>query len=64
VRKLEQGGIEYTLLRFYTATYVEVGRFAYSFNAQGNCAGGWIRNCGEDWRSEWHEWMDLLSEPI
>jgi hypothetical protein len=54
--------MEYTLLRFYSATYVEIGRYGYRFDAQGKSTGGWIRNCGDDWRSEWREWMALLTE--
>jgi hypothetical protein len=63
VSKLEKAGIEYTLLRFYSTSYVEVRGFAYCFNENGKCTGGWIRNCGDDWRSEWQEWMDMLNEP-
>lgn len=64
ISKLEKAGIDYTLLRFHTATYVEIGRFAYRFNEQGRCQGGWIANCGEDWRAEWQKWAVLLREPI
>ena len=60
--KLETNKVEYTLLRFHTANYVEIGRFAYAFDGQGKCTGGWIRDCGDDWRSEWQEWMALLTE--
>ncbi len=62
ITKLEKNQIAYTLFRFYTATYVEVGRYAFAFNAQGKCTGGWIKNCGDDWRAEWQEWADLLTE--
>jgi hypothetical protein len=64
IGKLENAGIEYTLFRYYTASYVEVGRFAYAFDGRGKCTGGWIMNCADDWRSEWQEWMDMLTEPI
>lgn len=60
VSKLEKDGIEYTLLRFYSRTYVEVGRFGYRFDEKGNSAGGWVRNCGEDWWEEWQDWLALL----
>lgn len=59
IRKLEEAKIEYTLLR-YSASYVEVGRFAYRFDEQGHCQGGWIANCGEDWEAEWQKWFVLL----
>lgn len=62
ITKMEKNKIEYTLLRFYSATYVEVGRYGYRFDGQGESTGGWIRNCGDDWRSEWQEWMALLTE--
>jgi hypothetical protein len=61
IRKLEKNKIEYTLLRFYSATYVEVGRFAFAFDGLGECTGGWIRNCGDDWGAEWKAWMALLN---
>ena len=63
VSKLEKAGIEYTLLRFYSRTYVEVGRYGYRFDERGKSAGGWIRHCADDWRAEWQEWMDTLNEP-
>ena len=63
VSKLEKAGIEYTVLRFHSATYLEVGRFGYCFDRQSNSAGGWIRNCGNDWTTEWTKWAALLKEP-
>ena len=63
VKRLEDRRIEYTLLRFYSCTYVEVGRYGYRFDERGKSAGGWIRNCGDDWRAEWAKWAALLSEP-
>ena len=62
VSKLEKAEIEYTLLRFYCCTYVEVGRYGYRFDAKGKSAGGWIRNCGDGWKSEWAKWAALLTE--
>jgi len=62
INKLEKAEIEYTLLRYYTASYVEVGRFAYRFDEKGKSSGGWIKNCGDDWRAEWQDWMPLLTE--
>lgn len=62
VNKLEKNKIEYTLLRFYSATYVEVGRYGYRFDVQVKSTGGWIRDCGDDWRAEWQEWMALSNE--
>jgi hypothetical protein len=46
ITRLEQSKIEYTLLCFYTATYVEVGRFGYRFDGTGKSTGGWINNLG------------------
>ena len=63
IGKLEKAGIAYTLFHFNTAVYVEVGRYGYRFE-QGQSKGGWIRECGEDWRGEWDEWFALLREPI
>ena len=60
VNKLEKNKIEYTLLRFYSATYVEVGRYGYRFDGQDKSTGGWIHNCAEDWEAEWEEWAALL----
>jgi len=61
--KLEYARIEYMLLRFSSCTYVEVGRFGFGFGMKGNSAGGWIRNCADDWRSEWKDWFAFLNEP-
>jgi hypothetical protein len=64
IAKLEQAGIEYTVRRLDTATCIEVGRFCYRFNEEGQSRGGWITNCAEDRRSEWEKWAALLNEPI
>ena len=64
ISKLEQGGIQYTVRRIDTGTYIEVGRFGYRFNEQGRSWGGWVRNYSEDRRSDWEEWAALLTEPI
>jgi len=32
------------------------------FDEDGNSAGGWIENCGDDWRQEWQKWAALLTE--
>lgn len=64
IAKLEQGGIEYTVRRIDTATRIEVGRFCYRFNEQGQSRGGWINNCAEDRRSDWEKWATLLNEHI
>ena len=40
IRRLEESKIEYTLLRFHSTTTVEVGRFGYMFDEDGNLAGG------------------------
>jgi hypothetical protein len=64
VAKLEQRGIEYTICRLDTGTYIEVGRFGYRFNERGKSRGGWIRNYTEDRTSDWEQWAALLTEPI
>ena len=64
IAKLEQGGIEYTLRRSDTATCIEVGRYCYRFNEQGQSRGGWIRNCAEDRKAEWEQWAAVLNEPL
>ena len=64
IAKLVQRGIEHTVNRIDTGTYIEVGRFGYRFNEQGQSRGGWIRNWAEDRESEWEQWADLLNEPL
>ena len=64
IAKLERGGIEYTIRRVENGSYVEVGRFCYRFNEQGQSRGGWINNLAADRRSEWQKWAALLTEPI
>ena len=62
--KLERRGIEYTVKRIDTGTYIEVGRFGYRFNERGQSRGGWIRNWEGNRESEWEQWAALLNEPI
>jgi hypothetical protein len=64
VSNLEKAGIEYTLFRSSSVTWIEVGRFGYAFGEQCQFKGGWIRDCADDWRAEWQEWMALLRESI
>ena len=64
IANIERRGIEYTVKRIDTATCIEVGRFCYRFNEQGQSRGGWITNCAEDRRSEWEKWAALLNEPL
>jgi hypothetical protein len=63
IAKLEQRGIEHTVNRIDTGTYIEVGRFGYRFNEEGQSRGGWIRNWAGDRESEWERWAALLNEP-
>ena len=63
IAKLERCGIEHTVKRIDTGTYIEVGRFGYRFNEQGRSRGGWIRNYAEDRELEWEKWAALLNEP-
>jgi hypothetical protein len=58
IAKLERDRVDYSVLRFYTHTYVQVGRFAYCFNEDGKAAGGWIHDRKGD--AEWEDWMALL----
>jgi hypothetical protein len=62
IAKLERRGIEYTLNRIDTGTYIEVGRFGYRFNEQGKSRGGWVRNYSEDRTSDWEQWAAMLCE--
>jgi hypothetical protein len=62
--KLERGGIEYTVTRIDTATCIEVGRYCYRFNEQGQSRGGWINNLAADRTSDWEKWAALLTEPL
>jgi hypothetical protein len=64
IAKLERGGIAYTARCLGTATVIEVGRFCYRFNEQGQSRGGWINNLAEDRMSDWGKWAALLNEPI
>ena len=64
IANMERRGIQYTVKRIDTGTYIEVDRFGYRFNEQGQSRGGWIRNRAGDPESEWEEWAALLTEPI
>ena len=64
IAKLEQRGIEYSVRRIDTATCIEVGRFCYRFNEQGQSRGGWINNCAADRKADWDKWAALLTEPL
>ena len=64
IANLERRGIEYTVRRLDTATCIEVGRFCYRFNEEGQSRGGWINNCAADRRAEWEKWAALLTEPF
>ena len=64
IAKLEQGGIEYTVRRIDAGTYIEVGRFGYRFNEQGQSRGGWVRDYSEDRTWDWKKGGALSNEPI
>jgi len=64
IANLERRGVQYTVKRIDTGTYIEVGRFGYRFNEQGRSRGGWIRNYSEDRESDWEQWSALLNESI
>jgi len=62
IASLERRGIQYTVKRIDTGTYIEVGRFGYRFNERGKSRGGWIRNYTGDRTSDWEQWAALLCE--
>ena len=62
IDRLEKAGIEYAVFRRDGVTYVEVGRFGYSFDGQGHSSGGWVTSVKENWRDEWRNWKALLNE--
>lgn len=64
IARLEKTGIEYTLFRYAAAVYVEIGRYGYRFNQEGESSGGWIHNCADDWEPEWQKWSALFKEQI
>jgi len=64
IATLELRGIEHTVKRIDTGTYIEVGCFSYRFNERGQSRGGWIKNYTEDRTSDWEQWAALLNEPI
>ena len=64
IAKLEQGGIAYTVRRIYARTYIEVGRYCYRFNEQGQSRGGWINNLAADRVADWEKWAALLTKHI
>ena len=64
IAKLKRRGIEYTVKRIDTGTYIAVGRFCYRFNEQGHSRGGWIRNWAGNRESDWEKWVALLNESI
>ena len=64
IAKLERGGIAYTVRRLDAATVIEISRYCYRFNEQGQSRGGWINNCAADRSAEWQKWAALLNEPI
>jgi hypothetical protein len=64
IAQMEKRGIEYTVHRIDIGAYIEVGRFGYRFNEQGQSRGGWIRNVTEDREPDWEQWAALLTEPI
>jgi hypothetical protein len=62
IANLERRGIEHTVKRIDTGTYIEVGRFGNRFNERGQSRGGWIKNYTEDRTSDWEQWVALLNE--
>jgi len=64
IDRLGKAGIEYAVFRRDGVTYVEVGRFGYRFDEQGQSSGGWITGGNEHWRDEWRNWKALMGEPL
>ena len=64
IANMERRGIEYTVKRIETGTYITVGRFGYRFNEQGKSRGGWVRNYSEGRTSDWERWAAMLTEPL
>lgn len=64
ISNLVQYWIANTVHRIDTGTYIEVGRFSYRFNEQGQSRGGWVRNYSEDRVSDWEQWSALLNKSI
>lgn len=62
IANMERRGIEYTVKRIDTGTYITVGSFGYRFNERGQSRGGWIKNYTEDRTSDWEQWAALLCE--
>jgi hypothetical protein len=62
IAKLEQRGIKQTICRVENGSYIQVNRFCYRFDEQGESRGGWINNCAADRRFEWEKWAALLCE--
>ena len=63
IAKLERGGIAYTVRRIENGSYIEVGRYCYRFNEQGQSRGGWINNLAADRMADWEKWAAMLTEP-
>lgn len=57
-------GIAYTVRRIDTMAVIEVGRFCYRLNEQGQSIGGWISNLAADRKAEWERWAALLIEDL
>ena len=64
ISKLKRSGIAHTVHRIENGSYVEVGRYCYRFNEQGQSRGGWINNLAADRMSDWEKWAALLTEPL
>ena len=62
IAKLERRGIEHTVKRIDTGTYITVGRYGYRFSEQGLSRGGWISDYSEDRESDWEKWSSLLCQ--
>ena len=51
--------MEYIVCHVDNARWIEVGRFCYRFDEQGESMGGWIKECTADWAAERKQWAAL-----
>ena len=62
IAKLRNGVADYVVEEQGNGTLVQIGRFGYWFNGDGDgkLNGGFIQACSEDWQGEWRVWTSRL----